>query len=457
MSSIATPAVDAPRPPAVHPPSPVLVLSIVALHVPLALAMHASPALARGQAVLAIAAVLWTLAAARSPGPIVVAAGYVAGAEVLWRQTHAGLPWEAGKYLLLLIFAVGIFRFVGRLERWAVVGLFLAALVPAAVVPVLDLGVIGAIDPLSFNLSGLVALAVGVLFLSRVAGPWDAMTPALWAFIAPVVGVTAIATNGVRTLGVDDFFNDSNFRSSGGYGPNQVSAVLGLAALFLVLMAFRERRWSLQLAGAVLALWLTGQAMLTFSRGGVVNLVIALLVAVPFLLRRRETAVRVLAVGVAIAAVFLWVIVPRLDDFTGGALDRRFSRGREAERRAELIAKDYETFEEHPGLGVGVGQSEFYRIERRLIASHTEYTRLLAEHGLLGLLAMGCLVVMIWTGFRRQVQPFGQAWTAALVAWTALELSHSSTRLAAIAFTFALAQYAIVDRAPDPAVGEVAA
>ena len=72
MSSIATPAVDAPRPPAVHPPSPVLVLSIVALHVPLALAMHASPALARGQAVLAIAAVLWTLAAARSPGPIVV-------------------------------------------------------------------------------------------------------------------------------------------------------------------------------------------------------------------------------------------------------------------------------------------------------------------------------------------------------------------------------------------------
>lgn len=448
MSTTTPPSVDAT--PAVRPPSPVVVLSLVALHVPLALAMDASPAFARGQALLAVAAVLWTIAAARTPGPLVAAAGYVTGCEVLWRQTGAGLPWEGAKYLLILVFAVGIFRFVGRLERWALVGLFLASLVPAAVVPVLRLGFVGAVDPLSFNLSGLVALAAGVLFLSRIAGPWDSMTPALWAFVAPVVGIAAIATNGVRTLGGDDFFNDSNFRSSGGFGPNQVSAVLGLAALFLILIALRERRVSLQVAAAGLAFWLTGQAMLTFSRGGVVNLVVALVAAVPFLLRRRDGAARVLAVGLAMTVVFLYVVVPRLDDFTDGALDRRFSRSREEERRAELVAKDFETFQEHLGLGVGVGQSELYRIDRRVIASHTEYTRLLAEHGLFGVLAMGCLLAMVWVGFRRQRQPFGQAWTAALVAWTALELSHSSTRLAAVAFTFALAQFAILDR-PSPA------
>ena len=79
-----------------------------------------------------------------------------------------------------------------------------------------------------------------------------------------------------------------------------------------------------------------------------------------------------------------------------------------------------------------------------------EYTRLLAEHGLFGVLAMGCLLAMVWVGFRRQRQPFGQAWTAALVAWTALELSHSSTRLAAVAFTFALAQFAVIDRPSSP-------
>jgi len=453
VSTLEAPSAGAPPLPAVRPLPPVLVIAAVLVHIPLGLAMHASPGLARGQALLALAAVVWTLLAARTPGPIVAAAGYVAGCEVLWRMTQAGLPWEISKYLLVVIFAVGIFRFVGHLERWAVVGVFVACLLPAAVIPVLKLGVVGAVDPISFNLGGLFALAVGVLFLSRVAGPWGSMTPTLWAFVAPVLGVAAIATNGVRTLGVDDFFNDSNFLSSGGYGPNQVSAVLGLAALFLVFLAFRERVVTLQVTCLVLALWLTSQAMLTFSRGGVVNLAVALLVAVPFLLRRRDSAVRVVAVGAAFAAVFLWVILPRLDSFTGGALDHRFSRGHEAERRAELIAKDFETFRHHPGLGVGVGQSEYYRIEPRLIASHTEYTRLLAEHGVLGILAMACLLLMVWKGFRRQVQPFGQAWTAALVAWTALELSHSSTRLAAIALTFALAQFAVVDE-PRPPVPE---
>ncbi|MCB1014220.1 MAG: O-antigen ligase family protein [Acidimicrobiales bacterium] len=449
-TSTAPPIATGP-PPAVRPLPPVLLLLALAAHAPMALAMQSSRTLATAQAALTVAAVLWVLAAARTPGPLVAAAGYVAGCEVLWRQTQAAVPWEVGKYLLLLVFSVGIFRFVGRIERWGVVGLFLASLVPATVVPVVRLGFLGAVDPLSFNLAGLVALAAGVLFLSRVAGPWESVTPALWAFVAPVLGIATLAAASLRGLGARDFFNDSNLRSSGGFGPNQVSAVLGLAALFLVLIAVRERRVVLQVVALALGLWCTVQALLTFSRGGVVNLAVALLCALPFLLRRRETAARVLVIGLTVAIAGTVFILPRLDDYTGGALERRFSRSREEERRAELIQRDYETFTEHPGLGVGVGQSEFYRIERRLIASHTEYTRLLAEHGLLGIVALLCLAAMVVTAFRRQRLSLGQAWVAALVAWTALELSHSSTRLAAVAFTFALAQFAIVDASARPA------
>lgn len=452
-TTFTSPPPATPTRPAVRSPSPWLLLLGVAVHAPLAIAMQSNRTLATAQALLTIATIVWILAAARSPAPLVAAAAYVAGCEVLWRQTEAAVPWEIAKYLVIVIFAVGIFRFLGRIEQWGLVGLFVASLIPAAVVPVVKLGLMGAIDPLSFNLSGLVALAAGVLFLSRVAGPWSSVTPALWAFVAPVFGISALAADSVRTLGASDFFNDSNFESSGGFGPNQVSAVLGLGALFLVFLVLRERRTSLQIALLTLAVVFTVQAMLTFSRGGVVNLAIALVVAVPFLMRRRDTALRVLAITLVVGILGILLILPRLDAFTGGALGRRFAPGREAERRSELIAMDYETFTEHSGFGVGVGESEFYRLERRRIASHTEYTRLLAEHGFLGILALGCLLAMVVTGFRRQREPFGQAWTVALVAWTALELSHSSTRLVAIGVVFALAQVALVEPSstPEPA------
>lgn len=444
-TTFTSPPVDTPPLPVARPLPPVLLVLGLAVHAPLAIAMQSSRTLATAQALLVIAVSVWILAAARTPGPVVAVAAYVAGCEVLWRMTEVALPWEISKYLLMVIFAVGIFRFLGRVERWGVVGLFLASLVPATVVPVIKLGVVGAIDPISFNLGGLIALAIGVLFLSRLAGPWLSVAPALWAYVAPVLGIAALALDSVRSLTATDFFDDSNLRSAGGFGPNQVSAALGLGALFLVLLALRERRPALQIFAVVLGLWFTAQAMLTFSRGGVVNLGVALLFALPFLLRRRDTAARVLAISLAVGLLGILVLLPRLDDFTGGALERRFSRGQEGERRAELMAKDYETFREHPGLGVGVGQSEYYRLDRRVIASHTEYTRLLAEHGLLGIMALGCLAALVVTGFLRQRQPFGQAWTVSLVAWTALELSHSSTRLAAIALVFSLAQFTLIE------------
>lgn len=443
MSTVATrppPEVTEARPVHLVP-----VLAFVAAHAPIAFAMRSSPALATAQAGLTVAATLWVLLASRTPGPLVAVAAYIAGCEVLWRQTGASVPWEVAKYLLLVVFAVGTYRFVGRRGKWGISGVFLAALAPAAVVPLVKLGVLGALDPISFNLGGLVVLAVGVLFLSRVAGPWTSVTPALWAFVAPAVGTAALAANGVIGLRAADFFNDSNIRSSGGFGPNQVSAVLGLGALFLVLIAVKDARPSLRVSAIVIGLWFTTQALLTFSRGGVVNLVAGVVFGLPFLLRRRETAIRVIGLTLVIGLLGALLVLPALNHFTGGALDRRYSRDRESERRIELMAMDYETFVDHPALGVGVGESEYYRLERRLIAAHTEYTRLLAEHGVLGIVVLVCFGWMAVAAFRRQVGPTGQAWAVSLVAWTASALAHSATRLAAVALVFALAQITVVD------------
>jgi len=423
---------------------------MVGVHAPIALAMQASPTLATAHAAVTVVATIWVLASARTASPVVCVAAYVAGSEVLWRQTGAAIPWEASKYLLFVIFLVGFVRFVGRLERGAIVALFVAMLLPASVIPIAKLGVQGALDPLAFNLAGLFALAMGVLFLSRIAAPWSSVGLVAWAFVAPVVAVAANSAMAVRGLGAADFFNDSNFRASGGFGPNQVSATLGCGALLLILVAVREPRASLRIAAVVLTLWFTAQALLTFSRGGLLNLVVALLVATPFLLRRRETATRLPAILLVVALLGVLFILPRLDTMTGGALNTRFTDTRETDRRSDLIKADFKTFTEHPIMGVGVGQAEQYRLQRLVIASHTEYTRLLAEHGALGILALACLGNMVVAAFRRQRSSFGRAWSAALVAWTLTELWHASTRLAAVPLLFALATLTIVDDEPAP-------
>lgn len=444
MTSALSASPVAGAPPSLRPLSPVAIGLTVGAHVILGLALRTSPTLATAHALATLLAVVWIILAAKTPGPIVAAAGYVTGAEVLWRETSASIPWEFSKYMLIAVCGAGIVKFVGRPSRSLPVWLFLAALTPAAVIPVLADGPLSALEPLAFNLAGLLALAVAVLFLSRLAGPWDALAPVVWAFVAPVVATATIATSSVRGLSASDFFNDSNFLASGGFGPNQVSALLGLGALLLILTAVRESRRSIRVIAIGMSLWFVVQAMLTFSRGGVLNVVVAMAFALPFLVARRDLAAR-MAMLIIVGIVTALLLLPGLESLTGGNLGARFSDTRQADRRSALIAADFETFEEHPLLGVGVGQAENYRLDRLVIASHTEYTRLLAEHGLFGIIAIGCLVAMVAGDIRRQKTAFGYAWSVALVAWTATELWHASTRLAATPFAFALAAFTIIE------------
>ena len=424
-----------------------LLVLCLAAHVPLGLAMHSNRTIATAHAAATVVTVVWVLASARSAGPLLRVAGYVVGAEVLWRQTRAVVPWELGKYLLIVIFTVGIIRFIGRPSNAGVPIVFLAVLLPACAAPFVILGPMAGIEPVSFNVGGLIALGVGAIFISHLAGPWSSMRPVLWSLVAPVVATATLGTEAARHLVARDFFSDSNFKAAGGFGPNQVSAILGLGALCLVMLAIRERGFTRPLIAVLLTMWFLVQGGLTFSRGGMTNFAIAVVVALPLLLRRRKTAVRVLVVILAVGVVGALVVFPRLDRFTGGELQARYSNQHEADLRSELVRKEYQTFLNHIVLGVGAGQSETIEINRRIYSSHTEYTRLLAEHGLLGLVAIASMVAMVVYGYRRQKLPWGHAWTLAFAAWALADMSHAATRIAAPSFAFAIALFTFVTEA----------
>src|SRR4051812_7258243 len=78
-------------------------------HILLAVAMRAVPIIATFHAVVCLVAGL-TIAARSRIHHVAYAVAYIAGAEVLWRMTRAGVFWEYGKYAVVAVLAVAMVR-----------------------------------------------------------------------------------------------------------------------------------------------------------------------------------------------------------------------------------------------------------------------------------------------------------------------------------------------------------
>jgi len=256
--------------------------------------------------------------------------------------------------------------------------------------------------------------------------------------LAPIVGMTALAAS--STLEVTGAFVVGSSATTAGFGANQVSSVLGLGMFvaFLLVFLVPPENLTVRILCLVLASWLGLQCLLTFSRGGMWGGLAAIGVASWFLIRQRRSRRFFFAACVIVLPFLYYFAVPRIDTFTGGVAVSRFREtgltGRDLLMRGDLIA-----FLEHPILGVGPGQSSAYHaLVFRRASSHTEYTRLLAEHGLLGLWALVLLVQVALQRLAKRGSPLERSLQISMTAWTFLYLGHSAMRLAAPGFFFAL-------------------
>jgi O-antigen ligase len=129
-----------------------------------------------------------------------------------------------------------------------------------------------------------------------------------------------------------------------------------------------------------------------------------------------------------------------LDRFTQGALAARY-KNTQLTNRDHLAAADLEIWLENPVLGVGTGQAAFHRgqiLDVEMVASHTEFARLLAEHGIFGIAAGLLLFFMAWSNLRRARSVAAKATVAAALAWAFLFMAGSGMRLVAPSFMFGL-------------------
>jgi O-antigen ligase len=366
---------------------------------------------------------------------------YVTGIEVLYRMSSAPVIWEFGKYAVSIVMLAALLRSSMLKGRLLPIAYFLL-LLPSALLTFMAVDSNTARVNVSGNLSGPLALMSCALFFSRIRlGPVQVRN-LLLAIVIPAVGIATVTVYSTAAAKALVFGGNSNLVTSGGFGPNQVSAALGLAALaaWLVITTSRSSLW--------LKLWLFGamgllavQSALTFSRGGLYNAAGGALAASLVLMKDRRARWKVLTVFGAILLVAGFVVFPRLQAFTNGALGSRFSNTDTA-KRTNIAFADFAIWRANPILGIGPGMARGTRAMYDELAgnngAHTEFTRLLSEHGIFGLGALVLLVAAAFGNFRRAPTLLGKALVLSTVVWSFLYMTNAAMRLVAPSFMFGI-------------------
>ena len=265
--------------------------------------------------------------------------------------------------------------------------------------------------------------------------------------VYPIISITVYVIL-YQPSGVEVFTNTaSNSAASGGFSGNQVATILGLGFFILLTRFFIPYKnlvvhWTMMFFMALMAY----RALLTFSRGGVIAAVImgVVFVAIYYFkvsLKGKATLTTKLVV-IALGAVMLWGYS---EVQTGGMITNRYANkdasGREKEDittgRVDLAAAELEAFQQNPIFGLGVGRVSGYFEEELAIdlPTHNEISRLFSEHGAFGMLA---LLVLVIAPIITKLQGRKNIYFWPFFLFFFLTVGHSSMRLAAPAFIYAL-------------------
>lgn len=409
----------------------------IAAHMALALAMKQAPILATVHGWSLLFFGLYLALSGRSRDQVVTVAAYIVGAEVLWRMTGARVFWEMGKYSISLIFIASMLRQHRAPKGRA--ALYLLLMSPSLLVTFSLESLESARNYISYNFSGPAALGVCWMFFKDFKITRPQLFRMMLAMLAPAVGIAALTLLGIATTEVK-FGRNSNLEASGGFGPNQVSSAMGLGILaaFICFMDDRTRR-RLKPLFMVLMLAMAAQTALTFSRTGLYLGIVSSCVAAVFLVRNRRALGTILIGGTVIVVLAWLVILPRLNELTGGRLEDRL-KNTSSTGRDVVMMEDIHIFLRFPALGTGPGRAREYRDKFMAgIAAHTEYTRMLAEHGILGLLALVVMGIEVMAAWTRARGAWNKALVSAFFAFALLFMLATGMRLAAPCFMFGLA------------------
>lgn len=410
-------------------------VSLWGTHVLLGLGATAAPGMISTAHALLTILIGVLIAGSRAPlVRVAYAASYIVGAEMFWRMAGAKVFWETGKYALILVMGLALWR--ARSTRIPALPLFyIVLLLPSSILTLEAFPLEQARQQISFNLSGPLTLFVGAWFFSQIKFSRLELRPLLSVLLAPILTIAAYTTLDTLSASTIVWTTGSNFQTSGGFGPNQISMILGLGvfAVWLLLTLFSEQALPIRAVLMALGIWLLAQGLLTFSRGGILSAAIAIAVYSVHLLPQPRQRIRLIYASVVIIPLIFLVLLPRLDAFTSGYLQARY-QSLNTTGRDQILQAELAVFTSNPLFGIGPGGGN----AARHAAAHTEYTRLLAEHGIPGLISLMILVAALARAYLRSRDPVSRGIRGGAALWGLTTMAHAAMRIAAMPFMMAL-------------------
>ena len=374
-------------------------------------------------------------------------AAYISSAEVFIRMSKAMILYETGKYSVILFLIIGIF--VGKFKQKFSVALAFYLLL-------LLLGIVFTRVPegeyirkaIAFNLSGPFVLGIAGLYFYKRNITKENLSNALFFMLLPLFSMVSYLYFKTPDLREIVFAGAANFETSGGFGPNQVSTILGLGIFIIsALILMNKRVTGYLLLDVFVLLYFVYRALLTFSRGGLITGVVAIISFVIFYTLFKKLSLGAFISYAGLTAVFIVSVWLYTSNITGGMLDNRYA-GKNAKGvqkkdissgRVAILNEQIASFVENP-LGIGVGNGKYKRlgaVGNLTPTSHNEVGRLIEEHGIIGfmilLLLLGLPLLNFWN-----MDNYNRAFTTAFYVFWFLTINHSAMRIAFPGFIYGL-------------------
>ncbi len=391
--------------------------------------------------------VYYIIKSKNSNNEALVMSSYIVSVEILLRMTDGILLNEFGKYSILIFMFLGMI-YSGFSKNALLYWLFLLLLIPGIILATLTLDLDTDIrKAIAFNLAGPVCLGISAIYCYQRKISFDRLLGVITAFSLPLISVAVylfLYTPSVKAVVTG---TQSNFETSGGFGPNQVSTILGFGIfVFFVQFSLNSKSRLLQIINAGFVLIFAFRGIVTFSRGGVYTgiVMILLLILIMYFQANLKTKPKIglIIIFSVLAGLGVWGYSSVQ---TSGMINKRYAnqdgRGREKKSklsgRETLIASEMQMFFDNPILGVGVGRNKEIREKETGIvsASHNEITRMLAEHGSFGLID---LIILLFTPIVLFLINRQNILALSFLVFWLLTINHAAMRLAAPAFVYAL-------------------
>jgi O-antigen ligase len=264
----------------------------------------------------------------------------------------------------------------------------------------------------------------------------------LFALALPIISMSIYNIIMMPDLSSYYFQPYSNPITSGRFGPNQVSTLFGLGIVsILIMQVFKTNLFgSVIIDYSILGLFCI-LGLLTFSRGGILAAIISFSVSFSYFIFRKQKKILILrnGIGLVFVALISWYIIVSITD---GVISQRYGIGKTAYSeklfidftgRLEIYSIDLSIFSDNFLTGVGPGQAnalrEVYGYGKN-VAAHIEYSRMLAEHGVFGLVSLMLLLIIPIAIFNNINNPDKKTIMILFGLLAILTMTHSAMRIA---------------------------